>query len=118
MQYAAKLAVFVITAVLGSNVAAALISQDFSSEVRWGLVVTVLGAVAVFLKANTPQQPEAKKVVALLTVVVLAVVDAATDHHISSAEVAQVALAFFGALQVGYLNNIGDFYHKEVGTPA
>lgn len=118
MQYVAKLVAFVVTAVLGSNVAVALIDRDFSSEVKWGLLVTVLGAVVLFLKENTLEQPEAKKVIALFTVVALAVVDAATDHHISSAETAGILVAFFGALQTGWLNNIGDNFHQKTGAPA
>ena len=117
--YAAKLAVFVITAVLGSNIAAALIEGDFSNPtVLWGLLITGLGAVVMFLKANTPEQPELKKGIALFTVVALGVVAAATDHSISSAEIAQILLAFFGALQTGTFNNVGDSFNVKTGETA
>lgn len=113
MLYAEKALVFIVTAVLGSNVAAALIQGDWSNPtVYWGLLVTVLGSLAVFLKANTVTQPWAKKVIAVFTVVALGIVDAATDHHISAAEIAQIALAFFGAIQVGDTQN-----NIAVGAP-
>jgi hypothetical protein len=108
MRYFEKLAIFVVTAVLGSNIAAALLTKDWhSSTVLWGLLVTVLGSVVLFLKQNTPTQPLARKIIALFTVVALAIVDAATDHHISSAEVAQILLAFFGAIQVDAIQDGG-----------
>jgi len=106
MLYIEKALVFVVTAVLGSNVAAALIMGDWNNPtVLWGLLVTALGSLAVFLKANTPSQPWAKRVIAVFTVVALGIVDAATDHHISAAEIAQIALAFLGAVQVGDVAN-------------
>jgi hypothetical protein len=114
MQYVGKLIMFVVTAVLGSTLAASLIAGDFTSNTLWGLLILVGGSVVMFLKANTVTQPYAKKIVGVLTVVLLAVVDAATDHHISSAEVAQILLAFVGAFSVDAVNNVGDHYDVHV----
>jgi uncharacterized membrane protein YdbT with pleckstrin-like domain len=118
MNYAAKFVLYVLTAVLGSTAAGSLIAGDLTSDVLWGTLVTVLGAVAVFIKANTPTQPQAKKVLALVSVVVLAVVDAATDHMITSAEWAQILLALVGAFGTGWVNNVGDDADIKHGLTA
>jgi peptidoglycan/LPS O-acetylase OafA/YrhL len=106
MLYAEKAFVFVLTAVLGSNVAAALLMGDWTNPtVYWGVLITVLGSLAVFFKANTPSQPWAKRVLAVFTAVAMAIVAAATDHSISAAELAQILLVFLGAIQVGDVAN-------------
>lgn len=105
-MYFEKLLVYVITAVLSSNIAAALVLGDWNNPtVLWGLLVTVLGAIVVFLKQNTVTQPFAKKIIAVFVAVALTIVDAATDHHISAAEVVQIALAFIAAVQVSDTQN-------------
>lgn len=121
MNYAAKLILFLVTAVLGSNVAAALVIGDWTNPtVLWGLGITLAGSLAMFLKANTPEQPNAKKVVGILTVVLLAVVDAATDHRFSPDEIVQILLVLVGALGVGPngIRNVGDAHHAAVGKTA
>ncbi len=109
MRYAAKMLVFVVTAVLGSNVAAGLLSESWSDPVvLWGVGVTALGAVVMFLKANTPTQPGLKRLVGLFTVVALAIISAATDRSFSVPEIAQIIVAFVGALATGTVENEGD----------
>jgi hypothetical protein len=101
-----KLIQYVLIAVLGSTGATALITGDLSDRtVLIGLVVTALGAVATYLKANTPAQPWAKQAVAVFVAAVLVVVDSWTDHSFTSAEIVQVLLAAIGAWQVGTVAN-------------
>lgn len=114
MDYAMKAIQYALIAVLGSTGAAALIAGDFGREVVIGAVVTFAGALAVFFKANTVTQPNAKKAIAVFTAVVLAVVDAWTDGAISSAEWAAIAIAFVGAIQVGTVANVADHYGVHV----
>lgn len=101
-----KLVQYVLIAVLGSTSASALITGDLTDRtVVVGLVVTVLGAVATFFKANTVTQPWAKQAVAIFTAAVLVVVSAWTDQSISTAEIVQILLAAVGAWQVGTVAN-------------
>jgi hypothetical protein len=114
MDYAAKAIQYALIAVLGSTGAAALIAGDFTRPVVIGAVVTFLGALAVYFKANTVTQPHAKMAIAVFVAVVLTVVDAWTDGVISPAEWAAILIAFVGAIQVGTVANVADHYGVKV----
>jgi hypothetical protein len=114
MDYAAKAVQYALIAVLGSPLAAALISGDFSRNVLIGAAITAAGALAVYFKANTVTQPNAKKAIAVFTAVVLAVVSAWTDGLITASEWAAIAIAFVGAVQVGTVANVGDHFDVDV----
>lgn len=108
MQYARKAILYVLTTVLGTNLAAFALRGEWTSDNSWTLGITVLGAVLVYLKANTPDDPHAKYWLALIIPGLLAIQAAISDSTFTADEVAPILLAFLGALQVRDAANVGD----------
>lgn len=114
MLYARKAILFVITAVLSTNLVAFAIRGEWTVENWWTLGITSLGALIVFLKRNSIEDPEAKYWVALFVPVLLAVQAAISDSAFSADEAAPILLALVGAFQVRAATNVGDDFHEEV----
>lgn len=112
MEYAKKAVLFVITAVLGTNVTEFALNGEFRAEQWWTIGITVLGAALVFVKENTATDPHAKYWIALFVPVALAVQGAISDSNLTAAEVAPILIALFGAFQVKAAGNVGDNYDK------
>lgn len=110
MDYAKKLILFVITGVLGTNVMEYALRGEFAAEQWWTVAITVIGAVLVFVKANTAADPHAKYIIALFVPVLLAIQGAISDSSLTAAEVAPILIALVGALQVKAAKNVGDNY--------
>ena len=108
MQYARKAILYVLTTVLGTNLAAFALRGEWTSDNSWTLGITVLGAVLVYFKANTPDDPHAKYWLALIVPGLLAIQAAISDSTFTADEVAPILLAFLGALQVRDAANVGD----------
>lgn len=108
MEYAKKAVLFVITAVLGTNVTEFALRGEFAAQQWWTVAITVIGAVLVFVKANTPTDPHAKYWVALFVPVALAIQSAISDSSLTAAEVAPILIALVGAFQVKAASNVGD----------
>lgn len=113
MEYAKKAVLFVITAVLGTNVTEFALTGSFAAEQWWTVAITVVGAVLVFVKSNTVADPQAKYVIALFVPVLLAVQSAISDSSLTAAEVAPILIALVGAFQVKAAKNVGDDFDKN-----
>jgi hypothetical protein len=101
-----KFFVYVLVAVLGSTGITTILTGDFTNKVVLiSLGVTAATAALVWLKENTPTQPWAKQVIAILGAAVAAFVFAWTDHRITVTEIPPIILAVLGAWQVGTLAN-------------
>lgn len=116
MLYARKAILFVITAVLSTNLVAFAVRGEWTVENWWTLGITSLGALIVFLKRNSIEDPEAKYWVALFVPVLLAIQAAISDSTFSADEVAPILLALVGAFQVRAATNVGDDFHEEVSN--
>jgi membrane-bound ClpP family serine protease len=116
-NYAAKFLLYVLTAVVGSVVAAYADGHITGSE-GWNVLVLVLGAAAVFLKSNTPTQVAAKEVVALFVAGVTVLVSAWSDNHVSPEELTQIILAVLGAATVFFAQNSDTPVQAEVSPRA
>lgn len=106
--YARKTILFALTAVLGTNLTAYLIRGEWDADCWWTLGITIVGAIAVYFKSNTPEDPHAKYWVALFTPGLLALQLAISDASLTADEVAPILLAIIGAWQVREAANIGD----------
>ena len=115
MQYARKAILYVLTTVLGTNLAAFALRGEWTSDNSWTLGITVLGAVLVYFKANTPDDPHAKYWLALIVPGLLAIQAAISDSTFTADEVAPILLAFLGALQVRDAANVGDALDRAAG---
>lgn len=113
-DYAKKAILFVITAVLGTNVASFALRGDWTIDQTWTLVITVVGAVLVFVKANVPSDPEAKTWIAYFVPAVLALQAAISDSSFTADEAAPILIALIGAFQVQRAKNVGDHYESGV----
>jgi uncharacterized membrane protein YfcA len=101
-----KFFVYVLVAVLGSTGITTILKGDFTDKVVLiSLGITAVTAALVWLKENTPEQPWAKQVIAILGAAVAAFVFAWTDHRIEVAEISPILLAILGAWQVGTVAN-------------
>jgi prepilin-type processing-associated H-X9-DG protein len=107
MNYAAKFIFFVLAGVVGSVVA---MFADGHVTFHEGINVVVLcvGAALIFFKANTPEQPLAKEVIAIFSAAGVLLVSSWTDGHITNDEWAQIAMAAFAVLSSFAGNNVGD----------
>jgi hypothetical protein len=93
-------------AVVGSTSVTTILTGGLNDRTVWiDLAVTGTTAALTWWKANTPSQPWAKLVVALLGAGALAFAFAWTDHAITPDEVPAILLAVLGALQVGAVAN-------------
>lgn len=110
MEYAKKAVLFVITAVLGTNLVEYGLRGEWAEDQWWTLAITVVGAVLVYVKGNTPSDPQAKYWIALFVPVVLAVQTAISDSSFGPEELAPVLIALVGAFQVRAAKNVGDQY--------
>lgn len=113
LSYAKKTALYILTTVVGSNIVALALRGEWTADLFWGFAITALGAVAVFFKTNTPDDPAAKFWIALCIPVLLAVETAITDHRFTADDVAPILVALVGALQVWAAGNV-----PETAVPA
>ena len=110
LNYAKKAVLFVITAVLGTNLTAFAIRGEWTMDNTWTLLITVVGAIGVYFKSNTVDDPQAKYWIALFVPVLLAIQAAIGDRTFGAEEVAPILLALVGAFQVKAAGNVGDDY--------
>ena len=110
LNYAKKAVLFVITAVLGTNLTAFAIRGEWTTDNTWTLLITVVGAIGVYFKSNTVDDPQAKYWIALFVPVLLAIQAAIGDRAFGAEEVAPILLALVGAFQVKAAGNVGDDY--------
>jgi ABC-type Fe3+-siderophore transport system permease subunit len=103
-NYAAKFFNYVLIAVVGTLVAG-LSDWHLTSDEIVNILILAGGAAAVYLKANTPEQPWAKMLVAVFVAGVTVLVSAWSDYHISGEELTAIILAVLGAIQVGAAAN-------------
>jgi peptidoglycan/LPS O-acetylase OafA/YrhL len=101
-----KLVNYVVIAVLGSLGAILTDRHGVNAGQVLNLVAVALTAGIVWAKANTPDQPHAKAVVAVLGAGVAVFASAVTDGHVDATELVQIALALLGALQVATVANV------------
>ena len=101
---ALKALLYVLIAVFGSG-AALFTATTWSSDGVWNVAILAVGALAVWLKANTPSQPWAKFLVGLFAAGATVLVSAWTDGHIDAVEVQQIVLAILAAASVGAAAN-------------
>ena len=73
LNYSKKAVLFVITAVLGTNLTAFAIRGEWTTDNTWTLLITVVGAIGVYFKSNTVDDPQAKYWIALFVPVLLAI---------------------------------------------
>lgn len=101
---AAKAILYILIAVAGST--AALFTADgWDGPGRWNVLVVGVGAAGVYLVANTPAQPWAKFVTAVLAAGAAVLTSAWTDRRIDPVEVQQIVLAVLAAAAVGAAAN-------------
>lgn len=110
LNYAKKAVLFVVTAVLGTNLTAFAIRGEWTMDNTWTLLITVVGAIGVYFKSNTVDDPQAKYWIALFVPVLLAIQAAIGDRAFGAEEVAPILLALVGAFQVKAAGNVGDDY--------
>jgi fucose permease len=101
-----KAANYVLIAVLGSLGAILTDRHGVNAGQILNLVAVALTAAIVYAKANTPDQPYAKTVIAVLGAGVTVFASAVTDGHVDVTELVQIALALLGALQVATVANV------------
>ena len=99
-----KALLYVLIAVAGSS-AALFTSGAWDGTGSWNVVVLAVGALAVYFTTNTPRQPWAKFLVAVLAAGAAVLTSAWTDHRIDPVEVQQIVLAVLGAVAVGAAAN-------------
>jgi uncharacterized membrane protein YfcA len=100
-----KAVLYVLTAV-GGGLAADLFDGDGMSGAEWvNLAVVGLTAAVVFLKGNTPTQPWAKAVVAIVGAGVTVLASAWTDQRIDPVEIQQIVFAVLAAVAVAFVAN-------------
>ena len=73
LNYAKKAVLFVVTAVLGTNLTAFAIRGEWTMDNTWTLLITVVGAIGVYFKSNTVDDPQAKYWIALFAPALLAI---------------------------------------------
>lgn len=117
MDYARKTILFVLTSVLGTNLVALALSGKWNSDSWWTLGITIVGAVIVFLKQNTPTDPEAKYWIALFVPVLLGVQAAISDSQFTAEEVSPILIALIGAFQVRAAGNVPPSVPEEEFEP-
>lgn len=113
-----KAANYVLIAVLGSLGTILTDHQHLDFGHVLNLVAVGLTAVVVFAKANTPDQPFAKAVVAILGAGVTVFASSVTDGSIDTTEIIQIALAVLGAVQVATVANVPPGPQPEAVTPS
>jgi hypothetical protein len=113
-----KAANYVLIAVLGSLGAILADRHGINAGQILNLVAVGLTALAVYAKANTPDQPYAKAAIAVFGAAVAAFASAVTDGHIDSTELVQIGLALFGAIQVATVANVPPGPQPEATTGA
>jgi drug/metabolite transporter (DMT)-like permease len=101
-----KLVQFVLLAVVGGTGAALFDGHGISHAELANIAVLVVTAVAVYFRANTPEQPWAKTAVAVLGAGVAVLTSAWSDHHIAPVEIQQIVLALLGAIGVAVTANV------------
>jgi H+/Cl- antiporter ClcA len=101
-----KAANYVLIAVLGSLGTILADRSGVSTGQILNLIAVGLTAAVVFAKANTPEQPYAKTVIAVLGAGVTVFASAVTDGRIELTEIVQIVLALLGALQVATVANV------------
>lgn len=97
---------YVLIAVLGSLGTILADRSGLSFGQILNLVAVGLTAAVVYGKANTPDQPHAKAVIAVLGAGVTVFASTVTDGRIELTEIVQIVLALLGALQVATVANV------------
>lgn len=113
-----KAANYVLIAVLGSLGTILADRHGVNAGQILNLIAVGVTALAVYAKANTPDQPWAKTVVAVFGAAVTVFASAATDGRIDSTEWVQIALAIFGAIQVATVANVPPGPQPEATYPG
>lgn len=113
-----KAALYVLIAVLGSLGTILADRSGVNGGQILNLIAVGLTALVVYGKANTPDQPHAKAVVAILGAGVVVFASAVTDGRIDSTEIVQIVLALLGSLQVATVANIPPGPQPEAVTEA
>lgn len=101
-----KLVVYVATAVIGGTGAALFDGHGITHAELANIAVLVITAISVYYATNSPTQPWAKTVTAVLGAAVTILTSAWTDRNISPAEWQQIILAVLGAIGVHAVANI------------
>lgn len=101
-----KFVLYVVTAVVGSAGVSLLAPGGHTAAALFNVLVLALTAAGVYFRANTPTQPWAKMVIAVLGAAVTVLTSAWSDHHIDTTEIVQIVLAILGAIQVGTVANV------------
>jgi peptidoglycan/LPS O-acetylase OafA/YrhL len=101
-----KAANYVLIAVLGSLGVILSDRHGVNTGQVLNLIAVGLTAAVLYAKANTPEQPYAKAVIAVLGAGVTVFASAVTDGRIDTTEWVQIVLALLGALQVATVANV------------
>lgn len=101
-----KCVLYALIAVLGSLGTILADRHSVTGGQILNLIAVGLTAVVVYAKANTPDQPYAKAVVAIIGAGVTVFASAVTDGRIDATEIVQIVLALLGALQVATVANV------------
>lgn len=101
-----KLIVYVLTAVVG-GVSVDLFDWHGLSGAEWAnIAVAAITAASVWFTRNSPTQPWAKTVVAVIGAGVTVLTSAWSDSRLDTTEIQQIILAVLGALAVGTVANV------------